>query len=746
MTERSTDDVPRRARRFLAEVQAHERELRAAQKLRYEMYAGEGMQWDPAERSRRQAGPARPMLEINECKPPVDQIETSIRLNPPGPICHPVGGGADAETADVIAGIIRQTLHASNGARCGVAAGRACAISGYGVIEYCTRFADDNSLDQELAMVDNPDPMRWYFDPLAVLPNREDALRAMKGPRILSREAFEQEYGKRCKVLDRNYRRAFVGGVQGMFGWAGDAASINTWTSGGDGPYWVAEYWEVEIKLATKRMYTDNIFRFDSDAKKLPPGVKPKTDADGDTRAYEREIPRRRVFKYVVDACETRDKTEFIGDHIPALAVLGPETYIEGKLYRGSLVAGMMDAQKALNFTATSMMEIAGKMPKAPYIGHKGQFDDLDDAGRNKWVHANTTDYPYLQVEPVQLVDETTGRVSLAPLPQRNLMEAPIQWCLALASFFKDAIQAASAYSATSLGKRTADQSGEAIRALQAESSAGTFSYPDGVNSAYSVMFQQWLEILPKIMDEARAATIIAADGQNERKLINQDFPHPAGGKNADGTPRTMAHNIALGRYSVRVDAGPSPETRNLQAQGSLANLFKAAPELLQIPGVAAAYCRMLGDGNPKTDQIADMLPGGAGDTPNPAAMQGQLQQAQQRIQQLTAGLTQMSQAIQAKLPQIEADKWKAALAGLVNIRVAEIGAGVDHAQIDADTLEHLTGMAHDVATQAVDQAHQVSQQASSQQASADAATQAQQATTAQATAEPAPPAGDQNG
>jgi len=719
-------DIPRMARRFLDRCQDHESDLRKQMKLRLEMYVGQGLQWDEKERARRRAK-RRPMIEINEIAPAIAQVETDIRLNPPGPICHPVGAGADAETADVIAGVIRQTEYASDATQAYVAAGRHSAITGYGVIEYGTRYADEESLDQEIYVVPNPDPAMWWFDPLARGENREDALMALKGPVILDREAYQLAYGKKRKVLDRGFLAAFkswAGSAQSMFGWAGNYASMNTWTTGGQGPFWVAEFWRVTVELRKKRMYTDNIFRFDADAKRLPKGVAVKTDATGDQSEYERMVPVRTCTKYVIDACEELKKEEFIDGYIPALAILGPETYIDGKLHRGSLAAGMIGPNRALNFTATSMMEIAGKVPRAPFIGTKGQFEDIGDDGVNKWATATTEDHAWLAVEPVQMVDETTGRPTFAPLPQRNMMEASIQWLIALASFFKDAIQAASAYSATSLGKRTADQSGEAIRALQAESSKGTFSYPDGVNSGVAVMYQRWLRIFPKILDAPRAQTIIGADGQNEQKLINQDFPHPSGQKNADGKPKMQRHDIALGRYSVRVDAGPSPQTKTQQAQGSMESLFKAAPGLLQIPGVAAAYLRMLGDGDPRTDQIADLLPGGAGDQPNAAQVQGQLQQAQQRIQQLTAGLQQMHQAMQAGLPKIEADKWIKLVDSLTKVEVARIAAKVDTAQTLADTFEHLTGLAHDTAGQAVDLQHQKEMAANAQVAAAASSTQ----------------------
>ena len=743
-------DIPRFARKFLSEVQAHERDLRDAMKLRLRCYTSD--MWDAQEKARRDAA-KRPYIVLNEIAPVIAQVETDIRLNPPGPICHPVGAGATAETADVIAGLIRQTEYASDAKQAYVQAGRMSAISGYGVIEWGTRYVDDDSLDQELYVIPNPDPMMWYFDPLAKGENREDALIALKGPRILSREMYEEAYGKKRKVLDRGKLASYIGGsgdirgvAQSMFGWAGNQASINTWTSGGKGPFWVAEFWRVSIKLRMKRMYTDNVMRFDADAKNLKPGPSgavptPKADADGDTSEYERMVPVRTCTKYVVDALEVLDETEWIDDHIPALAILGTKTYIDGKLDRGSLAAGMIDGNRGLNYVGTSMLEIAGKVPRAPYRGMKGQFNDIGDDGVNKWQTALTVDHAWLASDPVEMVSEVDGRSTFAPPPIREMMEASIQWLLGLASFFKDAIQASSAYSATSLGKRTADQSGEAIRALQAESNKGTFSYPDGVNNGVAKMYQRWLRIYPKLLDSAQASTIITADGENEQKLINQDFPHPAGGRNPDGTARTMRHDIALGRYSVRVEAGPSPEDRNSQALTDLGQVFEAAPQLLQIPGVAAAWIRMKGSGNPKVGQIADLLPGGQGDDQNPQQMQQQNQQLQARVQQLTQAGQQLAQKLQAQLPKIEADKFKALLSSFTQIEVARIGAKVDAASSEASTLETMLGLAHQTASDELDRQHARDTAAqAAQTASAASSQQAQQAQDAAAQASAAQP------
>ena len=82
--------------------------------------------------------------------------------------------------------------------------------------------------------------------------------------------------------------------------------------------------------------------------------------------------------------------------------------------------------------------------------------------------------------------------------------------------------------------------------------------------------------------------------------------------------------------------------------------------------------------------------------------------------------------AIQAKLPQIEADKWKTAIDNLTKLRVAEINAGIDKAQTDEDMLEHLSGLAHDATMQRMQHEHEKSQ--ARQQAAAQSQQSAQDA------------------
>ena len=171
--------------------------------------------------------------------------------------------------------------------------------------------------------------------------------------------------------------------------------------------------------------------------------------------------------------------------------------------------------------------------------------------------------------------------------------------------------------------------------------------------------------------------------------------------------------------------------------------ILKLAPQITQAPGILAQVVRMVGEGNPEMEQMADaLMPGGAQDgDQTPAQMQQKLLAAGQQNQQLTQLVQRMHQMIEAKLPQVEAQKWKAALDAVTKIRVAEITASkdADNAQADreASQLENILGMAHDVAMQAHQQQHE--QDLAQQQTTAQSQLSAQQAaqTAAQAAAQP---------
>lgn len=696
-------DLPRYVRQCWEEARKANRKNRDAEVERLRFYVGGELQWRQEEVTKR-TNSQRPIVTINQCKPAVDQIEGDIRLNPPGPQVHPVGGGADGDTADIIEGLIREVEYRSGAKVAYSTAGKYSAAGGYAVIELATEHVDDRSFAQQLRIDSVEDPATVFFDPNSRMANRQDAGWAGK-LKAYSKSQYISAFGKDRRILQPKMLQQARGWIADALGYDGRMTQLDEWTGLGNGPYYVCEFYMVDIERRTLRLYSDQIERYDDES--VPSGVNPIVDPE-DKNRYTRVVPVRKVTKHVVDAFEElRPETQWLGKIIPLFPVLGPEVYIDGVLHRLSLISGAMDAQRALNYVATTATELAGLMPKSPFIGPKGSFDDP------KWLAANSETWAFLEYTPVYVTDETTGAQTLAPPPQRNHWEAPIQWLLQLGQYFSQAIQSVTGIYDPSLGKNKGDQSGKAIEQLRSESNVGNFSYADNLHRAIEVMYNEMCVIFPQIMDGPRVVTIVRPDSQHEVKEINRLFPangiDPATGK------KGKANNIALGSYAARVIAGKNFDTRQQEAIVQIGEFFASSPQALGIPGVAAKYLRMIGSGNPQVEGMADLIdPPNQGDATSPEEMAQQLQQAQQQVQALTQLVQQMKQAIDAKLPQVEADKFKTLIDSLTKIRVAEINASkatmTAAADNEARQLEQQLGLAHETATAAEGREHEENQ------------------------------------
>ena len=702
------ENIPEFVRRCWDAYQSATTHLREASKESLKMWVGGDHQWRPGEVAARVAA-NRPYITINRLKPVVDQVENEARNNPPGPVAHPVGGGADDDGADILEGLIREYEYRSDAPRAYVTALRYAAAGNYGVFELATEFAGERTFEQRLLVKEGEDPAMYFTDPDARAACRQDAMFGGK-IRVLSRDKLIEEYGSKLNVLNRNLRDRAAGWMQQAVGWHGQQASVNQWTGGsrGEGPYYVCEFYRVKIEKTTLRQHSDGILRFDDETP--PAGVTVKTDDDGEIKRSE---PRRKVRKYVVTALDVISETEWYGDCVPHFWVMGPEIYIDGKLYRLSLLDGAKDSQRGLNYSATSAAEIVNSMTKSPWVGWVGQFDVANAQGINPWESSNTQMWAYMEVKPTFATDPATGTTHLLPAPQRNSWEAPIQRLLELATFFIEGIKGStSVFFDPSIQSVRDAQSGEAIKALQSQTNIGTLNWQDNLHRAVALSYGQAAKILPKIMDGPRVRTIVRADSQHEQAEINKEFPPGQKGKR---------NNITLGEYSLRVKAGPSTEDRTDQAMEALTEVFKIAPGLLNAPGVAAQFLRLVGRGTPQVEAMANSLMGKQqGEEQTPEQLQTMLAQLQQQGQAKDMLIQKMQQALAAKLPQVEADKWMAAVRAIAQIRVAEITASKDRdnaqAERDAAQLESIMGMAHDTASQAADQQHERTMQGADQQ------------------------------
>jgi Phage P22-like portal protein len=719
------EDLPRIARQCWHQYLQATEKSREEEKESAGFYVGGELQWRKSELRKRE-GRQRPWMTLNRCKPVVDQVENEARQNPPGPRAHPVGNGADKDGADILEGLIREYEYRSNAQGAYITALRTACARMRGAFELGTEYVSDDSFEQQLVIKEIANPELVFYDPMSEKASREDAMWQGK-IRILTREQVIEQYGQNLKILNPSMVDQFASwmsdvagpGLMGM-----NRSTISAWTGGSrsEGPYYICEFWRVEIEEVKLTLYDDHIAYFEDDT--IPPNVKPKLNDKG--KRMERTVGRRRVMKYLLTALDKIRETVWPGEQIPIFWVMGPEMWIEGQCHRHSLISPALDAQRGLNFAATSAAEMVGSMNKTAFIGYVGQFNVENAQGINPWLNQNGAVWPFMEVKPVFANDPVTGQQHLLPLPQRNAWEAPIQRILELCTFFAEQIKAAtSVFFEPSLPSARSAQSGRAIQALQQQTNIGTLNWQDNLHRAVGLSYQEAARVMRKLYDSQRVRTIVRADSSHELAEINVEFP------NDSSTGNKKRNNIKDGAYSIRVTAGPNFQTRQEKSIELLTEVFKIIPQLLSMPMIASQFLRMVGQGDPQIEQMADALNPQQG-SDDPMQMQAQLVKLTAENQQLQQVMQTLHAQIESKLPQIDAQKWIATLNNLAKIRVAEITASKDadnaNADREAQLLDSKLDMAHDVALQAAQHEHEVQQQESQQTAQAASQVSAQDA------------------
>ncbi len=705
----ATESIPLMARRCWNEYRIATKDTREAEEESLGFWAGGEKQWRAAEIASRR-GNNRPWTTINRCKPAVDQVENQARSNPPGPESYPVGAGADKDGADILDGLIREYEYRSDATNVRLTGLRYAIAGGSGAYELATEYRQGRTMEQCLTLKEIPDPAMVFCDPNAMLRHRQDAMWQGK-IQIFSEEQIKEQYPEaKLKIFNRSLIDRAAGWMQDAIGMQNnDRSTFAEWVNPTANRYYVCEFWRVTIEKRKMFLCTDNIIRYEDEMDTAPKGVTVKKDAQGDEMM--RIDPQRKITKHVVTALDDLvDPVEWQGDIIPIFWLMGPEIYIKGKLYRLSLISGAIGPQRSLNYTATSMNEIVGLMTKSPFIGWEGQFDVTNAQGFNPWEASNTQVWAYMEVKPTWAINPTTKQAEMLPPPQRNTWEAPIARLFEALTFWGEMIKAATSifFDPSTQNARDAE-SGEAIKALQAQTNIGTSGWQETLQSACTLEYQQAKTIFRKLYDGQRVVSIVKPDSSHEMAEINKEFPIGHVDPDTGKPPKT--NNIISGEFGVRVTAGPSFKDRADKAIANIMQLIKAAPEIMSAPTVVSQIFRMLGEGNPLIDQIADSIDPAGGQEQTPAQLSGQVQQLTQKNQQLMQFAQQLHQAIEAKLPQVEADKWKAELDNLTKIRVAEITASkdADNAQADREAamLEAMFNNAHEAATQATDHEHE---------------------------------------
>jgi hypothetical protein len=499
---------------------------------------------------------ARPCLTINKLPQHVRQVTNDQRQNRPSGKVIPADDNADPEVAEIYNGMVRHIEYISDA---DVAYDTACenqVAYGEGYIRILTEYCDDDTFDQDIKIMRVRNSFSVYMDPTIQDPCGADAKWCFI-TEDLQREDYERMFPDASPISSLQ--------TLGI----GDQ-SISIWIN--EDTVRIAEYYYIEYEKATLHLYPGNITAFEGspEAKQLKMmGVKP---------VRTRQVDAKRVKWCKTNGYEFLEKSDWAGDYIPVVRVVGNEYEVDGKLYVSGLVRNAKDAQRMYNYWTSQEAEMLALAPKAPFIGYGGQFEGYE----TQWKTANTQNWPYLEVNP----DVTDGAGAVLPLPQRAAPPLPQTGLIQAKMGASDDIKSTTGQYDVSLGATSNERSGKAIMARERQADTGTYHYVDNLARAVRHVTRQLVGLIPKIYDTQRVARIIGLDGDTDMVKLDPTQQEPVKEiRDENNIVIDKIYNPGVGRYDVVVTTGPSYMTKRQEALDAMGMILQSNPQLWQVAG-----------------------------------------------------------------------------------------------------------------------------------------------------------------
>jgi len=613
------DEVLTRARKRFETVTSAEADNRkhALDDLKFK--SGEG-QW-PADVVSERNFDKRPCLTINKLPTFVNQVVNDQRMNRPAININPVGDKSDPEVAKMYRGLIR-AIERESTADIAYDTGFDSAVSmGWGYWRIVLEYDGPDTFNQAIVVKRIRNPFTVYLDPTHTEPDGSDA-KWVFVTEMIARKEFEEDWPD---------------------------ADPMPWTEGGFGEEYrewvdkdeirIAEYFEI---VNEKRRFVRLENRHEGFWDDLSDEAKELEVID------ERWSDCPKVMWYKVTAKEILEESEWPGRWIPIVKVTGNEIDISGKVRLSGLIRNSKAPQMLYNFHRTLGVELTSLQPKAPWVMEEGQIEGHEQA----WKQANVKTLPYLLYKGTNI----NGRA--APPPQRQQFTGPPQAVLAeVEAASQDFMATTGLRFDSTLQERVYDESGRALKELRERGELGSFHYIDNLARSLRRSGEIMIDLIPKVYEEARMATILREDDTEERVRIDPNAEKPfQEGLDPETRKRLKIFNPSYGRYGVTVTIGPSYATKRIEAAESMMDFVRAiapaAPQMVANVADLIAKNQDWPGAEEFTARLAKMLPPDLvaeetmKDVPPQvqamvANMKKALQAAAMEKQQLTAALTE---------------------------------------------------------------------------------------------------------
>lgn len=644
-----------------------------------------GRQW-PDEVVRAWESEGRPVLTFNQMPQFVHQVTGDIRKMAPAIKFAGVDDQADPKMADMREGMTRYIENRSDAKGIYYQAADSQVACGIGHVRVGTEYASDSTFEQEIRIEGVDDGVSVLWDPDAKRITRDDALWCFV-PVDYTLDTFKEKWPN-----------ATVDEFEDLKTWK----YYSDWYEGDK--VRVAEYWTKKPKMLTLALTPDG-------------QTIDCTEDDPDYSAQEKlrlcvangaKIEKRESFevcRYLITCSDILEgPEEWAGKFIPIVPFIGEEVKIGRKTVRRGIIREAKDAQRQFNYFCAAHTEVVALQPKAPFM-----VTEINVAKyQEMWESANTKNFPYLLYTP----DAKNGNL----LPSRVAPAVSSQGITDGLTLANENMRRITGLYDASLGARSNETSGVAIKRREEQGDTGTIVYRDNFTRGVRQVGKIVGDLLRHVYDTERTVRIMGEDGKIDIMKINQERDE-AGMPIVDpqtGQP-VMLNDITLGSYDVIAEAGTSYATKREEASDSMLAFAQALPETAML---ISDYIATAQDW-PMHDKIAERLRSALppqilaaekakeaeenGQPPQVDPAQAQQQQMQEQVQaaQLQAGMEELQNKTaedQAKVRKANADADKAeadAETARINTQIAQQKLSGGTVDILKGAEQHDTDIAH---------------------------------------------------
>lgn len=581
--------------------------------------------WSEADRSAREEA-GRPCVHLDQINQYLHQYTGNLRKTKRAIQCTPEGNGVNDADAEKRSSLIRAIEEKSNApTSVYIPAAESAAQRSYGFAVIRTDYRDQESFNQEILIKPIPNPDCVLINPYYKQPSACDISDAFLLDGIPKKD-FEKLYPK-AKLTD--FEGADLADV-GVSDWIKQNYIVR------------AEYWKIEKTRRTLLLIKTPegpTIVWEDELKNRDRSGKFKKIREGIEVIRERDVELPRVVQYMTNGLEILDEIPWAGSRIPIIACFGPERWMlrGGKPQRMllSLVRFARDPQMLVDFLASQECELAGKIPKVPFVGAKGQFE----SDKEVWEELGQIPHAYVQYDAIT---DPTGQNVLPPPKFDSFSPDFSQYEMAKDSAGRNLQSAMGITPLPTAAQRANQKSGVALEKIQDEEDIGTYAFLDNFENGFlHNLGWQVNELIEPILDTQQEMPVTTPDGKRTTLHVVGKTSHPIddqGAYEVQGLPEDHVHT-ARGEFGVTISSGPSYESEREEQDEFVDQLIENLQNL-PMPGtpqarVLALGIRMRPSLGAIGKQIADVFdPPQANNLPPEA--QAIVQQLQGQVQQLS--------------------------------------------------------------------------------------------------------------